>query len=230
MMFDFEWINANLFAGLYTRTKSFFDESELSSSGRPASAAERALLAPFPGAVRDDILEGRWTPPRSDGAGRDREMAAPRPGAGRAGRLAAARRRAAPRRRAADTSRSWSPIATRSGWRSIMPGNCAASASPRGCGTVDEVQYQRRRQSFDFDMMIGLWQASASPGNEQRMRWGGDSAEQEASYNLAGAKSPAVDAMIAALLGGADAGGFRHRRPRARPGAAVRLLCRSPVP
>ncbi len=64
---------------------------------------------------------------------------------------------------------------------------------------VDDVQFQRRRQRFDFDMMIGLWQASASPGNEERMRWGGDSADQEASYNLAGAKSPAIDAMIAAL-------------------------------
>jgi peptide/nickel transport system substrate-binding protein len=64
---------------------------------------------------------------------------------------------------------------------------------------VDEVQYQRRRQRFDFDMIVGLWQASSSPGNEQRMRWGGDSADEEASYNLAGAKSPAIDAMIAAL-------------------------------
>ena len=65
---------------------------------------------------------------------------------------------------------------------------------------VDEVQYQRRRQKFDFDMMIGSWLASASPGNEQRSRWGSASADQEASFNLAGVKSPAVDAMINALL------------------------------
>ena len=65
---------------------------------------------------------------------------------------------------------------------------------------VDEVQYQRRRQKFDFDMMIGSWLASASPGNEQRSRWGSASAEQEASFNLAGVKSPAIDAMINALL------------------------------
>ena len=65
---------------------------------------------------------------------------------------------------------------------------------------VDEVQYQRRRQKFDFDMMIGSWLASASPGNEQRSRWGSVSADQEASFNLAGVKSPAVDAMINALL------------------------------
>jgi len=61
--------------GLYTRTKSFFDQSELASIGRPATRAERALLAPFPDAVREDILEGRWRPPVNDGTGRDREMA-----------------------------------------------------------------------------------------------------------------------------------------------------------
>jgi peptide/nickel transport system substrate-binding protein len=65
---------------------------------------------------------------------------------------------------------------------------------------VDEVQYQRRRQKFDFDMMIGSWLASASPGAEQRGRWGSSSANQEATFNLAGVASPAVDAMIAALL------------------------------
>ena len=72
LIFDFEWINANLFDGLYKRTKSFFDDSELASTGRAASAAERALLAPFPGAVRDDIMEGRWRPAATDGSGRDR--------------------------------------------------------------------------------------------------------------------------------------------------------------
>ena len=75
LMFDFEWINANFYSGLYRRSRSFFDDSELSSTGRPADAGERALLAAFPGAVRDDILEGRWEPPVPDGSGRDRTMA-----------------------------------------------------------------------------------------------------------------------------------------------------------
>ena len=65
---------------------------------------------------------------------------------------------------------------------------------------VDEVQYQRRRQKFEFDMMIGTWVASASPGNEQRSRWGSSSADQEASFNLAGARSPAIDGLIAEML------------------------------
>jgi peptide/nickel transport system substrate-binding protein len=46
-MFDFEWVNRNLLSGAYTRTKSFFDNSELSSFDRPASESEKALLAPF---------------------------------------------------------------------------------------------------------------------------------------------------------------------------------------
>ena len=47
-MFDFEWINANLYDGAYKRSEGFFDDSELSSIGRPASERERALLAPYP--------------------------------------------------------------------------------------------------------------------------------------------------------------------------------------
>ena len=74
-MFDFEWINANLYAGAYRRSEGFFDDSELSSIGRPASERERALLAPFPGAVREDVMEGRWRAPASDGTGRDRAVA-----------------------------------------------------------------------------------------------------------------------------------------------------------
>ena len=65
---------------------------------------------------------------------------------------------------------------------------------------VDEVQFQRRRTRFDFDMMIGTWTASPSPGNEQRGRWSSAAANAEGAYNIAGVDSPAVDAMIAAIL------------------------------
>ncbi len=198
MMFDFEWINANLYSGLYRRTKSFFDESELSSSGRPASAAERALLAPFPGAVRPDIMEGRWRPPRSDGSGRDRRIAR------RALALAAT---AGWRLKNGALRRDGKPLSfeilveDREQERLALhyAGQLRRIGVNARVREVDEVQYQRRRQRFEFDMIFGLWQASASPGNEERMRWGGDSADVEASYNLAGVKNPAVDAVIAAL-------------------------------
>ncbi len=65
---------------------------------------------------------------------------------------------------------------------------------------MDQVQFQRRRTRFDFDVMPGVWTASPSPGNEQRGRWGSVSANAEGAYNIAGVAAPAVDAMIAAIL------------------------------
>ena len=65
---------------------------------------------------------------------------------------------------------------------------------------VDEVQFQRRRTEFNFDMMIGSWIASPSPGAEQRARWGSISANMAGAYNICGVASPAVDAMIDKML------------------------------
>jgi peptide/nickel transport system substrate-binding protein len=199
-MFDFEWINANLFDGAYKRSEGFFDDSELSSIGRPASARERALLAPFPGTVRDDVFEGRWRAPVSDGSGRDRaiarsaldELAA----AGytlRDGRLVDAH---------------GAPLAfeilvkNRDEERLALAyaRNLARMGVSANVRLVDEVQFQRRRTSFDFDMMIGSWIASPSPGNEQRGRWSSAAADAQGAYNISGVRSPAVDAMIAAIL------------------------------
>jgi peptide/nickel transport system substrate-binding protein len=200
LLFDFEWINANLYDGLYKRTQSFFDDSELASTGRPASAAELALLAPFPGAVRGDILDGRWRPAATDGSGADRIEP----------------KRALALLKEAGYEIEGARLTNKGGealsfeimvkdrnqeWLAL---NYADSLARIGVSAnvrlVDEVQYQRRRQKFDFDVMIGSWLASASPGNEQRSRWGSASADQEASFNLAGVKSPAVDALINALL------------------------------
>ena len=200
-MFDFEWINVNLFGGLYTRTKSFFDDSELSSIGRPASPRERELLARWPGAVRADIMEGEWTPPKHDGTGRDRDTAS---------RALALLSQAgyAVRDGALRNKTTGAPftfeimVADRAQERLAV--NFAGSLARIGVEArvrlVDEVQYQRRRQKFEFDMMMGTWVASASPGNEQRSRWGSSSADQEASFNLAGARSPAIDGLIADML------------------------------
>ena len=73
LLFDFEWINKSLFHGLYIRTQSNFDGSELSAHGRPADPRERALLAPFPDAVLPEVMEGRFSQPVSDGSGHNRD-------------------------------------------------------------------------------------------------------------------------------------------------------------
>jgi peptide/nickel transport system substrate-binding protein len=199
-MFDFEWINANLYDGAYKRSEGFFDDSELSSIGRPASERERALLKPYPGAVRDDVMAGAWRAPVSDGSGRDRAIARHALGelaaAGyslRDGRLVDAR--GAPLAfeilvRNRDEERLALAYAR----------NLARIGVAANVRLVDEVQFQRRRTSFDFDMMEGSWIASPSPGNEQRGRWSSAAADAEGAYNIAGVRSPAVDAMIAAIL------------------------------
>ena len=200
MMFDFEWINRNLLAGLYRRTPSFFAESDLASTGRPASSGERALLAPYPGAVREDVLSGTWRPAVSDGSGRDRDVA----------------RRALELLAQAGDRLEGTALSTPAGQPfafEIMVTNrgqerlalsYAASLGRIGIAVrvrlVDEVQYQRRRQGFDFDVMLGTWAATPSPGAEQRSRWSSASARQEASFNLPGVSSPAVDAAISAIL------------------------------
>src|SRR5829696_2484298 len=74
LLFDFEWVNHNLFFDAHRRTGSYFEGSELSARGRTADATERTLLAPFPGTVRPNVLDGTWAPPVSDGSGRDRTI------------------------------------------------------------------------------------------------------------------------------------------------------------
>ncbi len=135
MMFDFEWINANLYSGLYTRTKSFFDESNLSSYGRPASEQERALLAPYPGAVRADILEGGSAPARQRRLGPRPRDGAARARTARLSRLSCSRAANSSRTAPPSHSKSWSRIATRSVWRSITPRHCRGSASTSPCAS-----------------------------------------------------------------------------------------------
>jgi peptide/nickel transport system substrate-binding protein len=65
---------------------------------------------------------------------------------------------------------------------------------------VDSAQYQRRKQTYDFDMIQYFWPVSLSPGNEQSFRWGSNAAKTEGSFNYPGVENAAVDAMIAALL------------------------------
>jgi peptide/nickel transport system substrate-binding protein len=69
---------------------------------------------------------------------------------------------------------------------------------------VDAVQFEARRLTFDFDMLPGRWDQSLSPGNEQAFYWSAAAADSNGSRNYMGVKSPAVDAMIDALLKAKD--------------------------
>ena len=200
-LFDFEWINHNYFFDLYKRTASYFDGCDLSAHGLPANAHEKQLLAPFPGMVRADIMDGTWTPPVTDGTGRDRD------GLRRALVLFAAAGYELKGTQLVHVA-SGKPFAfeilttTRDQERLGLA--FARSLKRAGINaqvrSIDATQFERRRITFDFDMMQYRWEQSLSPGNEQYFYWGSDAATQEGSRNYMGVKSPAVDAMIAAML------------------------------
>ncbi|UOM34564.1 extracellular solute-binding protein [Acuticoccus sp. I52.16.1] len=200
LLFDFPWINANLFSGQLARTDSYFTASELAAPGHPASPGEQALLAPYPGAVLPGLMDGGWAPPTLDGSGRDRTAVR------EALRYFAAAGWEIRDRRLVDEAGEPFTfevlVATRDDERLAL----AFQRLVRPIGIdmqvryVDSTQYNARLLSFDFDMIRFYWPASLSPGNEQVNRWSREAAGLEGSFNFAGARSAAIDAMIEAML------------------------------
>ncbi|WP_034491975.1 extracellular solute-binding protein [Afifella pfennigii] len=216
---DFEWLNENLFLGAYARTASFFEGSELSAVGRPASREEERLLAPYRDAVVPSVMDGSYQPPQSDGSGRDRANL----------RQGLTLLQEAGYRREGDrlvNEKTGAPLAFEILVMSREDERLALSYKSVlelvgivvNVRQVDASQYWERLKSFDFDMIrFNYAFASLSPGSEQNFRWSSAAAEQQGSFNFAGAANPAIDAMIKALLSA------KHRESFV---AAVRALDR----
>ena len=209
LMFDFEWINKSLFHDLYARTQSLFERSELSAFGKPADAAERSLLAPFPNKVRPEMLEGRSRLPVSGSTGRNRanmrDALALLKEAGfeqEDGRLV---------HRTTRKTLDIEMLSAKRGEERLFQAfaqSLALIGISAHIRTVDSAQRWARLKAFDFDMIQWTWGASLSPGNEQRNRWGSESAERPNALNFAGVKDAAVDAMIEALVAARERPGF----------------------
>ena len=201
LLFDAEWVNRNFFFDLYRRSASYFDDSELSAYHRPADQHERALLAKFPNAVRADVLDGTWSPPTSDGSGRDRKNLR----AALSLLEAAGYELKGTTLRARDNGRPFHfeiMVTSRDDERLalVFASNLARAGIDAQVRMVDAVQFDQRRIAFDFDMMPYRWEQSLSPGNEQAFYWGSAAAGEQGTRNYMGVRSPAVDAVIAALL------------------------------
>jgi microcin C transport system substrate-binding protein len=76
--------------------------------------------------------------------------------------------------------------------------------------TVDAAQYQKRVEGFDFDMVVGVFPQSLSPGNEQRDFWGSVAADLPGSRNTIGIKDPVVDALIDIVISAPDRESLIH--------------------
>ena len=200
-LFDGEWFNRSLYHGLYRRTESFFARSELASAGRAADARERALLEPYRADFGEGALEAASLFPASSGSGSDRS------GLNEAFRLLS---------EAGYTMQGKALVHRETGRPLTFEFLASSRAQERLMLTfartlermgimvrirqVDSAQYWSRTKSYDFDMMQWSWGASLSPGNEQANRWSIKAAETDGTLNYAGVKSPAADAMIAAML------------------------------
>lgn len=201
LLFNAEAINRYLYNGLYRRTQSYFERSALSSHGRPADARERGLLAPYPDAVTPAILDGTFAFPRTDGSQYDRTNMQSAFALLRQAGYVLDNGRLVNGKTGAQFSFEFL-AQTRAQERLIQTyaetlGRLGIAV---GIRQVDTSQYWSRLKSFDFDMIQWSYSASLSPGNEQWNRWGSGAAAVDGSLNYAGASSPAIDAMIEAML------------------------------
>jgi microcin C transport system substrate-binding protein len=201
--FDFEWTNRHLFYGAYTRTASYFSNSELAARGLPGRA-ERAVLAPFRDQVPEAVLTEAYRPPSTE------------PGGLRPNLIVALRLLQA----AGWVVRDMQLVHVKTGrpltfeillddptWERIsLPfvQNLERLGVRARVRTVDAAQYEYRLKQFDFDMTVTLFSQSLSPGNEQADFWSSQAARTPGSRNLPGVSDPVVDRLIELLVAAPD--------------------------
>ncbi len=202
--FDFQWSNRNLFHGQYTRTQSYFDNSELASRGLP-SPAELAILEPLRGQIPEEVFTQVYEPPAVDGTNGIRENLR------RALELLQEAGWTFRERRLVhgETGQpfSFEILLNAPTWERIalpFARNLERLGIEARVRTVDSAQYENRVSSFDFDMIVNVWGQSLSPGNEQREFWGSAAAGLEGSRNVAGVSDPAIDALIDGVIAARD--------------------------
>jgi microcin C transport system substrate-binding protein len=202
--FDFEWTNRVLLGGTSRRIASYFPNSELAASDRP-SAGELALLDPFRAVLPPEVFRTSFTPPRTDGSG-DEGI---RPYLRRAMAQLEAAGWVVRDRRLVD-GKTGAPFTfeillhDRADQRIVIPfvrtlKRLGIAATVR---VVDEADYIRRRNRFDFDMILDRWDEAALA--EPALCWGSAQADTPGSLNYPGIESPIADALIADMATAKD--------------------------
>jgi microcin C transport system substrate-binding protein len=197
--FDFEWTNKTIMYGAYERTVSVFQNSDMMAKG-PPGPEEIALLAPFRDKLPAEVFSEPYLPPVSDGTGQNREQL----------------------RKAAQLLTDAGCV-IKDGKRTLPSGepitieflldeqafephhmpfvrNLATLGIDAAVRLVDPVQYQERRDGFDFDITVDRLSFSATPGDSLRSFFSSQAAALKGSNNLAGIADPTVDALINAII------------------------------
>ncbi|MCR0983189.1 extracellular solute-binding protein [Roseomonas populi] len=203
LVFDFEWMNTNLFYGSYARTSSYFSNSDFASRGLP-EGREKEILERFKDKLPPEVLTREFKVPVTDGSGNNRDGA----------------RRALELLREAGWTVKDRRLTNAQGQRFefeiLLNGptfervalpyiqslqRLGIEARVR---TVDPPQYQVRMDGFDYDMTVDVFGQSSSPGNEQRDYWTSAKAEENGSRNTIGIKDPVVDAIVEMIVAAPD--------------------------
>lgn len=195
LAFDFEWSNKALFFGAYTRCNSWFSNSEMAATGLP-EGPELALLEPFRADLPAEVFTKVYQPPVSDGSGQDRKLLREaRDLLAAAGYQVKDKKLMGPDGRPLTIEFLVDDVTFN---RVIEPfiKNLQVLGIEAGLRNVDPSQYTSRLNDFDFDVIIGSYPQSLSPGNEQRDFFGSAAADAKGSRNYAGVKDKAVDALI----------------------------------
>jgi microcin C transport system substrate-binding protein len=198
--FDFEWTNRNMFFSQYTRTESYFSNSELAATGLP-EGEELEILERYRGQVPEEVFTTPYDAPGTDGSGWPRDnlrqafellesagwvienLKLVDPGTGRQMRFEIL-------------------LVSAAFERIVLPfvRNLKRLGIDARVRLVDQSQYINRLRSFDFDMFVGGWGESDSPGNEQRSYWSSAAADSPAARNFVGIKDPVIDDLIELVI------------------------------
>ena len=201
--FDFEWTNKSIMYGSYERTHSVFQNSNLMAVGKP-SADELALLEPFRGKVSDEVFGEPFVPPVSDGSGRDRALLRKSSALlQEAGYVIKNTKRVMPNGKPMTIEflldePSFQPH------HAVFIKNLALVGIDATTRLVDPVQYRKRIDDFDFDLVVQRFGFSNTPGDSLRSFFSSQAAALKGSQNLAGMADPVIDALIERIIAAQD--------------------------
>jgi len=200
---DYEWLNKTIFYNAYKRNRSFFGNTEFESKGTP-STDEMKILAPFKDQLPPDLFEKQYAPPVTDGSGNPRENLI------RAQKLLNdAGWKVVDGKRKKDGMPLKIEFMLQQPTMERVIGPMRKNLERLGIASsirmIDSAQYQKRIDEHDFDI-VSLWinRGLFYPGGEQMALWHSSQADVKGASNLAGVKSPAVDAALAALVNAKD--------------------------
>lgn len=201
--FDFEEMNKQLFYGQYKRINSYFEGTELASTGIP-QGKELEILKEVYGDIPPEVIAQPYQNPVGGDPEKVREN----------------RRQSTRLLKEAGYEVRDQKLVDKDGKPVVVEFLVSNPATERvvlfykpslerlGMGvtvrTVDDAQYQNRVRNFDFDIIVDIWGQSLSPGNEQRDFWGSEAAKIPGSRNTVGIENPVVDKLIDKVIFASD--------------------------